>query len=169
MRAVPQPAQLVDAACAVAGGNPLLLEQMVRIYHDKGVLEEVTALSEEAEWRVNLEHLASVELPMTVEDAVNARLTALDPPERQILEQERLIALEREESDLRNQRATVVWVFERTGRSATVGDLSPEEQQLDTLRNELVQQRAGAPGAIHGTESPRGSPGNGRKHRSRPA
>lgn len=81
------PAQLVDAACAVAGGNPLLLEQMVRIYHDKGVLEEVTALSEEAEWRVNLAHLASVELPMTVEDAVNARLNALDPPERQILEQ----------------------------------------------------------------------------------
>jgi uncharacterized protein involved in exopolysaccharide biosynthesis len=35
---------------------------------------------------------------------------------RQILEQERLLALEREESARRNQRATVVWVFERTGR-----------------------------------------------------
>ena len=37
---------------------------------------------------------------------------------RQILEQERLLALEREESALKNQRATVVWVFERTGRSS---------------------------------------------------
>lgn len=69
---------------------------------------------------------------------------------RQILEQERLIALEREESDLRNQRATVVWVFERTGRSTAVGDLSPEEQQLDALRNELVQQRT-----IYAASSPR--------------
>ena len=37
------------------------------------------------------------------------------------VEQERLLALEREEAALRNQRATVVWVFERTGRSAAVG------------------------------------------------
>ena len=60
---------------------------------------------------------------------------------QQILEQERLIALQREESDLKNQRATVVWVFERTGRSATAGALSPEEEQLDALQNQLVQQR----------------------------
>ena len=81
------PPQLVASACAFASGNPLLLEQMVRIYHDKGVLEEVTVLSEEPEWRVNVEKLASVELPLTIEDAVNARLAALDPPERVLLEQ----------------------------------------------------------------------------------
>ena len=60
---------------------------------------------------------------------------------RQILEQERLIALEREEAALKNQRATVVWVFERTGRSSTMADLSPEEEQLEALRSELIQQR----------------------------
>jgi tetratricopeptide (TPR) repeat protein len=81
------PAQLVDAACALAGGNPLLLEQMVRIYHDKGVLEEETALSEAPVWRVDLEKLGAVELPMTIEDAVNARLSALEPNERLLLEQ----------------------------------------------------------------------------------
>jgi tetratricopeptide (TPR) repeat protein len=81
------PAQLVRSACAFAAGNPLLLEQMVRIYHDKGVLEEVVALSEEPEWRVNVAKLGSVELPLTIEDAVNARLTALDPKERTLLEQ----------------------------------------------------------------------------------
>ena len=69
---------------------------------------------------------------------------------RQILEQERLIALQREESDLKNQRATVVWVFERTGRSATAGQLSPEEEQLDALQNQLVQQRT-----IYAATSPR--------------
>jgi polysaccharide chain length determinant protein (PEP-CTERM system associated) len=70
--------------------------------------------------------------------------------QRQILEQERLIALEREESDLKNQRATVVWVFQRTGRSANAGALSPEETQLDALQNQLVQQRT-----IYSADSPR--------------
>jgi polysaccharide chain length determinant protein (PEP-CTERM system associated) len=69
---------------------------------------------------------------------------------RQILEQERLIALQREESDLKNQRATVVWVFERTGRSASAGQLSPEEEQLDALKNQLVQQKT-----IYAASSPR--------------
>jgi polysaccharide chain length determinant protein (PEP-CTERM system associated) len=69
---------------------------------------------------------------------------------RQILEQERLIALEREEAALKNQRATVVWVFERTGRSAAMTTQSPEEQQLDALRSQLVQART-----IYAASSPR--------------
>lgn len=81
------PASLVESACAFAGGNPLLLEQMVRIYHDKGVLEEVTELSEDPHWRVNLEQLQAARLPLTIDDAVDARLTALEPSERVMLEQ----------------------------------------------------------------------------------
>jgi len=42
---------------------------------------------------------------------------------------------------LRSQRATVVWVFERTGRTGTVA-LSPEEEELDALRSTLTQQRS---------------------------
>ncbi len=60
---------------------------------------------------------------------------------RQILEQERLLALEREEAALRNQRETVVWVYERTGRSGALETLSPEEQELEGLRSQLIQQR----------------------------
>lgn len=60
---------------------------------------------------------------------------------RQILEQERLLALEREESALRNQRETVVWVYERTGRSGALNALSPEEVELEGLRSQLIQQR----------------------------
>lgn len=69
---------------------------------------------------------------------------------RQLLEQERLLTLEREAAALKNQRSTVVWVFERTGRSAAMGALSPEEEQLDALQNELVQQRT-----IYAAGSPR--------------
>src|SRR5262249_19026581 len=76
------PSQLVESACAFAAGNPLLLEQMVRIYHDKGVLEEEGELSSEPSWRVNLEKLQSARLPLTIEDAVAARLAALEPEER---------------------------------------------------------------------------------------
>jgi len=81
------PAQLVDLACTFAAGNPLLLEQMVRIYHDKGVLEEVTVLSDEPKWRVDLEKLEQAKLPVTVDDAVHARIAALDQFELTLLEQ----------------------------------------------------------------------------------
>jgi tetratricopeptide (TPR) repeat protein len=79
-------APLVDSACAFAGGNPAMLEQMVRIYHDVGVLEEVDLLANEPKWAVHLDRLASATLPMTIEDAVSARIAALDPEERRLLE-----------------------------------------------------------------------------------
>lgn len=60
---------------------------------------------------------------------------------RQLLEQERLLALEREEAALKNQRATAVWVFQRTGRSSTMVTLSPEEEELQALKSQLIQQR----------------------------
>lgn len=81
------PEELVDSACTFAAGNPLQLEQMVRIFHDTGVLEEADALTGRPVWRVSLDKLSSVKLPLTIEDAVNARLAALEPEERTILEQ----------------------------------------------------------------------------------
>lgn len=56
-------------------------------------------------------------------------------------EQERLLALEREEAALRNQRSTVVWVFERTGRASSMGMRSQEEQDLEAMKSQLSQQR----------------------------
>ncbi len=84
------PQALIDAACAFAGGSPLLLEQMVRIYRDKGVIQDATdpdEIGEEPRLRVNLHKLDTAALPITIEDAVNARITALDPPELRLLEQ----------------------------------------------------------------------------------
>jgi polysaccharide chain length determinant protein (PEP-CTERM system associated) len=57
-------------------------------------------------------------------------------------EEQRLLDLQREESALKNQRATVVWVFERTGRASTAVPLSPEEEELQALKSQLLQQQA---------------------------
>ncbi|MEB2312997.1 MAG: tetratricopeptide repeat protein [Sorangiineae bacterium] len=80
------PDALVEAAVAMAGGSPGLLEQMVRIFHDAGVLEEEGALAREPLWKVDLDKLASARLPMTVDDAVTARIGALSAEERRVLE-----------------------------------------------------------------------------------
>jgi tetratricopeptide (TPR) repeat protein len=77
--------ELVDKAVTLAGGTPALLEQIVRIYHDAGVLE-VTDDFEDERWVIHPDKLASVKLPLTVQDAVQARITALAPDEREILE-----------------------------------------------------------------------------------
>ncbi len=72
--------ELVDAACNLAGGNPALLEQMLRIYLDLGVLvpAHVDELTDEDRWIVHLEKMDEVKLPLTVEDAVTARIATLD-------------------------------------------------------------------------------------------
>ncbi len=82
----PDAEELVEAACTLAGGNPALLEQMVRIFLDMGVLEVEDELAEEERWRVHIDKLEGVSLPLTIEDAVQARIAALSPPERDLLE-----------------------------------------------------------------------------------
>ncbi|HEU4538070.1 MAG TPA: tetratricopeptide repeat protein, partial [Polyangiaceae bacterium] len=80
------PEALVEAACSVAGGNPSLLERMVRVFQDTGVLVP-DGEHPGPGWRVDLGRLASVRLPLTVDDAVEARIAALNPDERRVLEQ----------------------------------------------------------------------------------
>src|SRR5580700_6545107 len=81
----PEVDDLVDSAVTMAGGNPALLEQMVRIYHDMGVLE-VTDDFEDERWSVHTEKLVGVKVPLTVQDAVQARIAALTTQERSLLE-----------------------------------------------------------------------------------
>ncbi|MDB4995782.1 MAG: Adenylate cyclase [Myxococcaceae bacterium] len=78
--------ELIEAACTLAGGNPALLEQMVRIFLDMGVLEVEDELAEQERWKIHSDKLAGVRLPLTVEDAVQARIAALAPAERELLE-----------------------------------------------------------------------------------
>ena len=81
----PEVEELIDEAVVLAGGNPALLEQIVRIYHEAGVLE-VTDDFEDERWEIHADKLAQVKLPMSVQDAVQARIAALAPEERELLE-----------------------------------------------------------------------------------
>jgi tetratricopeptide (TPR) repeat protein len=77
--------ELVEEAVALASGNPALLEQIVRIYHDTGVLEVTDDFGDE-HWSVHTAKLAEVKLPLSVRDAVQARIAALTIDERELLE-----------------------------------------------------------------------------------
>ncbi|HEY3237831.1 MAG TPA: tetratricopeptide repeat protein [Polyangiaceae bacterium] len=77
---------LVESAVNMAGGNPGLLQAMVRIFHDAGVLSEEPASERQPVWKVDLDRLASVRLPFTVDDAISLRVGALSAPDRRVLE-----------------------------------------------------------------------------------
>ncbi|MFO0677961.1 MAG: tetratricopeptide repeat protein [Polyangiaceae bacterium] len=77
---------LVDSAVSLAAGNPALLEQMVHLYLEKGVLEGRGSMVDDPTWSIHVERLAKIALPLTVEDAVQARIAALGSAERELLE-----------------------------------------------------------------------------------
>lgn len=132
------------ADLAVRGANELvnlILQENMRLRTDRAGDTATFFQAESERLRAEIERQSARIAEMktanvdALPDSLNARRA------QQQVEQERMLALEREESALRNQRATVVWVFERTGRSSTV-TLSPEEQELDNLKSQLIQQRA---------------------------
>ncbi|HYO92997.1 MAG TPA: AAA family ATPase, partial [Polyangiaceae bacterium] len=79
------PPQLVQAGVNLAGGTPGLLEHMVRVFRDAAVLRE-SSDDPTGALQVDLDRLASVRLPLTVEDAVAVRVSALAGHERRLLE-----------------------------------------------------------------------------------
>ena len=76
---------LVEEAVVLAGGNPALLEQIVSLYHENGVLEASSDFEEER-WTIHPEKLEGLRLPLSVQDAVQARIAALSAEERDLLE-----------------------------------------------------------------------------------
>ncbi len=76
------PGELVDAAVDMAGGNPYLLEQMLRTYVESGTLKPKA----KGLWEVDLDRLDDAQLPLSVDDAIAARIASLAPAERQLLE-----------------------------------------------------------------------------------
>src|SRR5262245_18528030 len=66
-------------------GTPGLMEAMVRVFFESGVLAEAPN-APDGRWRVDLDRLQSARLPLTVDDAVLARLSSLSLHERRALE-----------------------------------------------------------------------------------
>lgn len=142
-----------DPEHALAGANELVnlvLQENVRIRTGRAgeTVEffeaEVARLAEAIEEQAAKISDFKTENVEALPDSLAARRA------QQQREQERLLALDREEAQLRDQRATALWVYERTGRATIAGQLTPEEEELQTLRSQLIQQRA-----IYAPNSPR--------------
>lgn len=71
---------LVDAV-EMTGGNPLFLQQLLLMLAEQGILDTKREL-----WSIDMERFAEAELPMSVEDAIDARIMALTVEERLVLE-----------------------------------------------------------------------------------
>lgn len=75
------PEDLVEDAVEMTGGNPYFLEELVRVMLGDGTIKEAGD-----RWILDEDAAASVELPISVAAAIEARIAALDDDERDLLE-----------------------------------------------------------------------------------
>lgn len=74
------PTGLVDKITEAAHGNPLSVEEMLRILISQGIID-----TRGAQWKIATDRLDDLELPSTVEGTVQARLATLTEDERVVL------------------------------------------------------------------------------------
>jgi class 3 adenylate cyclase/tetratricopeptide (TPR) repeat protein len=141
LRGAVLPVDLQEALLGRADGNPLFAEEFVRMLRDRGHLH-----LEDGEWQVTGN---DVELPETVQGIIAARLDALTPDEKNVLQaasvvgkvfwlgsvaamagssavdtEERLHALERKELVRRDRRGSVAGETEYSVRHVLVRDVA---------------------------------------------
>ena len=75
------PPTLVDTAVELSGGNPLFLVQLVRLLMDKGIVSVA-----DGALTLDDQGLEEIDLPLSVEEAVQVRVDLLTPAERDVLE-----------------------------------------------------------------------------------
>lgn len=75
------PDEVIEDAVGMTGGNPYFLEQLVRLFLDNGTIDSSGPV-----WRLDPERAAETELPISIEEAIQARVAALAPEERELLE-----------------------------------------------------------------------------------
>ncbi|HYU15366.1 MAG TPA: AAA family ATPase, partial [Candidatus Acidoferrum sp.] len=73
--------EIVDDAVEMTGGNPHFMEQLVRLFLDNGTID-----SSREPWRLDPERASATQLPISIEEAIEARIAALGGEERDILE-----------------------------------------------------------------------------------
>jgi len=74
----------VDRAVAESGGNPALLEQLLRVYRQHGILT-VEGQPSARGWMIDLERVARETMAMTPDEAAQKRIAALSDAERELL------------------------------------------------------------------------------------
>ncbi len=75
------PEDIVQGAVEMTGGNPAFLEQLVRLYLDNGTIDTRGTI-----WVLDPDKAADTELPISIEEAIEARVAALENEERELLE-----------------------------------------------------------------------------------
>ena len=75
------PEDTIQNAVEMTGGNPAFLEQLVRLFLDNGTID-----ARGPTWRLDPEKAADTELPISIEEAIEARIAALENEERDLLE-----------------------------------------------------------------------------------
>jgi len=75
------PEDIVQMAVEQTGGNPAFLEQLVRLFLDNGAITVVGG-----HWHLDPDRASETELPISVEEAIEARIAALESDERDVLE-----------------------------------------------------------------------------------
>jgi len=78
-RAIPE--DVTQNAVEMTGGNPAFLEQLVRLFLDNGTISTAGGV-----WRLDPDKAADTELPISIEEAIEARIAALENDERELLE-----------------------------------------------------------------------------------
>jgi tetratricopeptide (TPR) repeat protein len=75
------PEDIAQFAVEVTGGNPAFLEQLVRLFFENGTID-----ASGAEWHLDPDRAVETELPISIEEAIEARIAALGVEERDLLE-----------------------------------------------------------------------------------
>jgi tetratricopeptide (TPR) repeat protein len=75
------PEDIIEGAIEMTGGNPALLEQLVKLYGDHGALYQGPN-----GWSLDADRASEIELPVSVDEAIEARIAALEADQRDLLE-----------------------------------------------------------------------------------
>ncbi len=75
------PDDVAQGAVEMTGGNPYFLEQLVRLFLANGTIDATGPA-----WRLDPDKAAATELPISIEEAIEARVAALERDERELLE-----------------------------------------------------------------------------------
>ncbi len=75
------PDSFVTDSVEMTGGNPYFMQQLLRMLVDQRILDTSREL-----WAIDMARFERAELPMSVEDAIDARIMALSVEERLVLE-----------------------------------------------------------------------------------